>query len=290
MYSMTGFGCGKAAFADGQIVLEIKSVNHRFLEIRSKAPRELLAGEAIAERLLRSKINRGYCLINLWYEGNLGGSTAIDKGALKNHLDSLIEVGKERDLCLTDLIPALAGAPDIFTTPRVEDEEALKRSITEAFNQAIDELIKMRETEGLAMTKKVVAQSKRLGEQVAKLLELSKTWPKQALARLRERLTALMEDPEIKIDPGRLATEAAFLADRADIAEETTRLESHLKQLAEVIDAPSPVGRKIEFLIQELGRESNTIASKTSLDAVVTIVIDMKADLEKMRELAQNIE
>jgi uncharacterized protein (TIGR00255 family) len=290
MYSMTGFGCGKAAFAEGHIVLEIKSVNHRFLDIRSKAPRELLAGEAIAERLLRARISRGYCLVNLWYEGNLGGSTAIDKGALKNHLDSLIEVGKDRDLCLTDLIPTLAGAPDIFTTPRVEDEEALKSSIEEAFNQAIDELIEMRRTEGLAMTEKIVAQSERLGEQVAKLLDLSRTWPKQAKARLKERLAVLMEDPEITIDPGRLASEAALLAERADIAEETTRLESHLKQLAEVIDSMSPVGRKIEFLVQEMGREANTIASKTSLDAVAAIVIDMKADLEKMRELAQNIE
>ena len=94
---MTGFGSGKAALGDGYVVVEIKTVNHRFLEIRSRAPRELLAGEALVERLLRERLDRGYCMVNLWYEGSLGGSTAIDRGALRTHLDSLIVVAKEKD-------------------------------------------------------------------------------------------------------------------------------------------------------------------------------------------------
>jgi uncharacterized protein (TIGR00255 family) len=290
MFSMTGFGFGKAAFADGYIALEIKTVNHRFLEVRTKAPRELLAGESLVERLLREALGRGYCLVNLWYEGQLGGSTAIDRGALKTHLDTLIEVGKDRELCLTDLVPVLAGAPDIFTTPRVQDERALEKSIREAFAEALEELLAMRTSEGEAMAEKLKEQYRSLNRRVSKLAELAASWPPIARQRLKDRLEGLIGEPDTKVESGRLEAEVALLASRADVTEETTRLESHLAQLKEVFAADAPVGRKLEFLIQEMGRETNTIAAKTSLAEVAAAVIDIKAELEKMRELAQNIE
>ena len=290
MHSMTGFGSGKAELGDGYVVLEMRTVNHRFLEVRTRAPRELLAGEAMVERLLRQRLHRGYCLVNLWYEGSLGGSTAIDRGALKSHLESLVEVGADKELCLTDLIPVLAGAPDIFTTPRVEDEETLEKAIETAFEQAVEGLIAMRASEGEAMTSELRALSKGLEKRVKELKKLSASWPGIAFKRLKERLAALLADGDIEMSSGRLEAEAATLADRADVAEEVTRLESHIGQLNATIGSPKPMGRKIEFLIQEMGREANTVASKTAIPEVSTIVIDIKTDLEKMRELAQNIE
>jgi uncharacterized protein (TIGR00255 family) len=290
MHSMTGFGSGKAELGDGYVVLEMRTVNHRFLEVRTRAPRELLAGEAMVERLLRQRLHRGYCLVNLWYEGSLGGSSAIDRGALKSHLESLVEVGSDKELCLTDLIPVLTGAPDIFTTPRVEDEETLGRAIETAFEKAVDGLIVMRASEGEAMASELRALSKGLEKRVKELKKLSASWPGTAFKRLKERLASLLADGEFEMSSGRLEAEAAILADRADVAEEVTRLESHIGQLNDTIGSAKTMGRKVEFLIQEMGREANTIASKTAIPEVSKIVIDIKTDLEKMRELAQNIE
>ncbi len=290
MRSMTGFGSGKAKLGGGYVVLELRTVNHRFLEIRTRAPRELLAGEAMVERWLRKRLSRGYCLVNLWYEGGLGGSTAIDRGALKTHLESLVEVGADKALCLTDLVPVLAGAPDIFTTPRIEDDRVLEDALRTAYDAAVEALVVMRESEGEAMTAELRELSKTLADRVRALKARSDTWPKIALARLKERLVSLLEENELGLDRGRLEAEAAILADKADVTEEITRLESHLIQLDETLGSDQSVGRKIEFLVQEMGREANTVASKTSLPEVSSIVIDIKSDLEKMRELAQNIE
>ena len=292
MRSMTGFGSGKAPFGDGYVVLEIKTVNHRFLEIRSRSPRELLAGEALLEKLLRGRLHRGYCMINLWYEGSLGGSTAIDQGALTGHLAALRDVAADNALSLTDLVPVLSAAPDIFTTPRVEDETELTQSIQTAFEQAVTTLLGMREAEGAAMGNELIALAAGLGQTVKNLHEACEAWPQTAMKRLRERIETLTNDIEVdvKIDQNRIASEAALLADRADVTEEITRLESHLQQVKQAVRSNNPVGRKLEFLVQELGREANTIASKTSLPDVSTMVIEIKAELEKMREIAQNIE
>jgi uncharacterized protein (TIGR00255 family) len=145
---MTGFGRGSAEFAEGRIVIEIKAVNHRYLEVRSRAPREFLTAESLVEQLLRKRLRRGFCTVNIWYEGDRGGTTAIDKEALKNHLESLIRIGKEMELCLTDLVPVLASSPDLFTTPRMDDEEVLKKSVNAAFSKSIEKLIAMRKAEG----------------------------------------------------------------------------------------------------------------------------------------------
>ena len=142
------------------------------------------------------------------------------------------------------------------------------------------------------MAEKLDALVLRLEAQVALLAEECKGWPKEALARLKERISVLYKDIAIdaELDQGRILSEAALLADRADVTEEITRLRSHLSQLSATVSNDGPIGRKVEFLVQELGREANTIASKTALPKVAESVIEIKADLEKMREIAQNIE
>ena len=287
---MTGFGSGKAPFGEGYVVLEIKSVNHRFLEVRSRSPRELLAGEAVVEKLLRSRLHRGYCMVNIWYEGSVGGTTAIDQGALKSHLDSLVQVAEDTKLCLTDLVGVLAGAPDIFTTPRIDDQKVLVEAIEWAFGGAISTLIGMREAEGKAMEKELLFLAENLECQMKTLDKESKRWPQRALKRLKERISSLTDGIEIQVDEHRIASEVAMLVDRADVTEEIARLGSHIEQLRSVVRTSEPVGRKLEFLIQELGREANTIASKASMPEISSVVVEVKAELEKMREIAQNIE
>ncbi len=290
MHSMTGFGRGSADFGEGRLVLEIKSVNHRFLEVRSRAPRELMAGEAHVERLLKRRLGRGYCTVNLSYEGNLGGAMNVDKGALGAYLESLIEVGKDTDLCLADLIPVLAGAPDLFTTPDIQDESALEGAIEVALAEATGKVINMRKKEGAAMAKDFLKRLATVRKYVKQVNKLAIDWPKTALMRSRERLRVLLAEIGSEIDTGRAEAEAALLADRTDITEEITRLISHCDQMTQLTKSDEPVGRKAEFLIQEMVRETNTIGSKASHREISALVINMKTELEKMRELAQNIE
>lgn len=290
MHSMTGFGRGSATFGEGRIVIEIKAVNHRYLEVRSRAPREFLTAESVVEQLLRRHLSRGYCTVNLWYEGKGGGTTTIDQEALKNHLHSLIRIGDEMELCLADLVPVLAGSPDIYATPRIDDEAAVDASVKEAFSEAIEKLIAMRTAEGAAMATDLNTRHALICEHITELEQEADRWPPIALARIKERLKLLLEDNDIAIGNGRAEAEAAILVDRADVTEEITRLKSHCEQMTALFQTDEPVGRKIEFLIQEMGREVNTVGSKTALPEITPRVIDIKAELEKMRELAQNIE
>ncbi|MCP4601496.1 MAG: YicC family protein [Proteobacteria bacterium] len=290
MRSMTGFGRGSAEFGKGRMALEIKTVNHRFLEVRSKIAKELIAGEAHVDRLLRKRLSRGYCTVNLWYEGSLGGTMSIDKNALKAHLESLIEVSDDTELCLADLIPVLASTPDLFVTPRIQNEEAFEKAIEIAFHEAADKLINMREKEGTAMAEDLSKRLAMVRKYINKIDKLAVNWPKTVLSRIQERLGVLLADFSDKINTGRVEAEAALLADRADITEEIVRFKSHCEQMAVLTESDEPVGRKAEFLIQEIGREINTIGAKASLLEISTLVVDIKAELEKMRELAQNIE
>ncbi len=290
MHSMTGFGRGSATFGEGRLVIEIKTVNHRYLEVRSRAPREFLVAESLVEQLLRKRLRRGFCTVNLWYEGNQGGTTAIDKNSLKNHLESLIQIGEEMELCLADLVPVLANTPDLFATPRIEDAAAFKKSVTAAFSESVDTLIAMREVEGKAMADDLKDRHRVICDHIQELEKETSRWPTIALAHIKERLKALINDKEIAIVAGRAEAEAAILADRADVTEEITRLKSHCNQMSALFAETDPVGRKIEFLIQEMGREINTVGSKTAMPEITPRVIDIKAELEKMRELAQNIE
>ncbi len=290
MRSMTGFGRGSAEFDVGRVVVEIKTVNHRFIDVRSRALREFIAGDALVERLIRKRLNRGYCTVNIWYEGSIGGSTVIDKGALVTHLKSLVEVGKEMDVCLTDLVPVLASAPDIFTTPRAEKDTILEAAIEAATEVALSGLVKMREKEGHLMAAQLKKHFAALGGIIDEIERFVETWPDIAFSRMRERLRVLLADSKHKLDPGRVEAEAAVLVDRSDVTEEITRLKSHCEQMATLMETDEPVGRKAEFLLQELGREANTVGAKVAMSEVPALVINLKAELEKMRELVQNIE
>ncbi len=290
MQSMTGFGRGEAQLGQGRLVLEIKSVNHRFLEVRSRSPREMLSSETRIEQLLRKRLGRGYCTVSLWYEGNLGETTTIDKAALQTYLKSLIEVGEEMDLCLKDLIPVLASAPDVYSTPLVTDETLLNDALNRATNEALDKLVDMRKTEGQAMSNEIKDRLNHINTLVTQINTLAVGWPKIALKQIQERLKSLTANTEISVDPQRVEAEVAVLVDRADILEEVTRLKSHLDQMATLFDSDEPVGRKMGFILQEIGREANTIGSKAALPEITTFVVDVKAELEKIRELALNIE
>jgi uncharacterized protein (TIGR00255 family) len=290
MRSMTGFGMGSAPLGGGRLVLEIKTVNHRFLEIRCRTPRELTAAEPQIERLVRAALNRGHCTVGLMYEGSAGGVARLDGKALAAHLAELQSIAEKTGVPLSSLVPILATAPDIYSLPVFDDPEALARAVEAAFSPAIANLVAMRESEGRAMACDLAARLEELRGGLRSLEELAEKYASSLLSRMRLRVSALLEDSGAAIETGRIESEVALLADKADISEEITRLKSHCDQMSHLLDHSEPVGRRLDFLIQEMGREANTVGSKAAFAELTHVVVEFKAALEKMRELVQNVE
>ena len=290
MRSMTGFGRGEATFEDGRIVLEIRTVNHRFLEIRNRASGELSAAEPLIEKLLRSHLQRGHCIVGLVYEGTDGGAAKLNRNALKNHLENLASVANEMKIGLADLTPVLSSAPDLFSLSPSYDQEELEKAVTSAFQVAIKKLVLMREREGAAMNAEIGERLDSLRASVSELSTMAQGYPAQILEKTRRKIADLLTGANLTIDPGRVEAEAALLADKDDINEELTRLASHCDQMAGLVESEDPIGRKMEFLVQEMAREANTMGSKAEHVEFTHKVVDFKADLEKIRELAQNVE
>lgn len=290
MRSMSGFGRGSASLGSGRLVVEAKSVNHRFLEVRPRTPREMLAIEPLMERLARARLRRGYLTVHVTLEGALGAATRIDERALSGHLEQLRTVSQETGLDLADLAPVLAGSPDLFTSIADIDADSLERAAAGAFEQAIDELLSMREAEGAAMAAELETRLDVARAATERLEQLTAVQVTALLERARTRIAALLEGTEIKVDPSRIEAEVALLADRADVTEEIARLKSHCDQMTHLLGVGDPVGRKLEFLTQEMGREANTLAAKAALPEATHAAVELKAELEKIREIAQNVE
>ncbi len=289
MRSMTGFGRGESTFEDGRIVLEIRTVNHRFLEIRNRASVELAAAEPLIEKLLRSHLYRGHCTVGLVYEGP-GGASQVNRSALKSHLENLVSVADDMKIDLADLVSVLAAAPDLFSLSPIYDQEELEKAVTIAFEGAMEKLLLMRENEGASMSTEISERLDSISASVRDLATMAEEYPAQILEKTRRKIADLLAGTNLKLDPGRVEAEAALLADKTDINEELTRLASHCDQMTGLIESEDPVGRRMEFLVQEMAREANTMGSKAGFVEFTHKVVDFKADLEKIRELAQNVE
>jgi len=287
---MSGFGRGSAPLGDGKLIVEAKSVNHRFLEIRARAPREALAVEPLIERLARDRLRRGHVTVLVTIEGASGAVTRVAEDALREQLDQLRAVGEQVGLDLERLVPLLAASPDLFRATAAPDEAGLERAAELAFGRALDALIAMRDAEGAAMAAEIARQLGVVRSATDQLERLAAKQSSMLLERARQRIAALLEGTEIKVDPPRVEAEAALLADRADVTEEIARLRSHCDQLRALLGENAPVGRRIEFLVQEMGREANTLAAKVVLPEATHAAVELKAELEKIREIAQNVE
>jgi uncharacterized protein (TIGR00255 family) len=290
MRSMTGFGIGSAPLGNGRLVVEIKTVNHRFLEIRSRVPKELAAAEPQLERLVRSRLSRGHCTIALTLDASAGGTARLDAPALESYLDELRRVSSKTGVPLADLVPLLATAPNLYGAPFFDEPEALSCAVDAAFAEAASKLMSMREVEGRAMCADISARLDGMRLAVDDLKRLAAGYAATILTRTRAKIAALLADGDIALETGRIEAEVALLADKADINEEITRLASHCVQMAQLLESPEPIGRRLDFLIQEMSREANTIGAKASFAELTHAVVEFKAELEKIRELVQNVE
>jgi uncharacterized protein (TIGR00255 family) len=283
---MTGFGRASVEAGDRRLRVEIRSVNHRGLDLKIRgAESDAYCGAEIG-RAVRAAVERGAVTVHLRDESG-GGSAGIDEARVRAGHAVLERLRQELKIAEPVGLSTVAAFMTQGTGGALEGE-ALWQALRPAVEGALAELTATRQQEGQALAADIGAHRARLLELAAKLRHATLPLAERFARRLTERLDAFRSQPGF--EPGRIAQEAALMADRLDVSEELVRLETHLAHAGELIAAPGAVGRKLDFVIQEIGRELNTIASKAQDAGVAGMVIDAKAELERMREQAQNVE
>lgn len=291
MYSMTGFGKGTFALNGRELTVELKSVNNRFLDISMRLPRVLSPLEDTFRHALQDRLSRGHVDVYVNYRNQRedARSVRVDAQLLGAYLTCARIAARE--LSITDdltLSKALA-LPDVTEiVPAEEDQEALQQLGKTAVELAIDALLAMRRGEGSRLKKDLTARMDTMEGYAAAIEKRAPGVAEDYRVRLTERVNEMLGETEV--DRSRLATEIALFADKAAIDEEIVRLKSHLLHFRELLEAEEPVGRKMDFLIQEMNRECNTIGSKANDAALTDLVLLCKAEIEKLREQIQNIE
>lgn len=291
MYSMTGFGRSKSEDNGRRLTVEIKSVNHRFLDINIKMPRTLLFAEDNIRNLIKRKLSRGRIDVFINYTDDLGeGKKAVaDIGLLRSYINAArqaaVQMGIDDDLALSHIIKI----PDIISIEEeTGDEEILQNILSKAVNDAVDALIDMRLTEGTELKKSIEECIDTLLDVCGKIEECKAKTAGEYAEKLRKRINDLISG--LDIDETRFTTEVALMADRADITEEIVRLYAHIGQIKQTLENGNAAGRKLDFLVQELNREINTIGSKSYDFGITALVVEAKTIVEKIREQVQNIE
>ena len=299
MRSMTGFGRAEATAADAHIVIEIKTVNHRFLEVRTKIPGELSSVEPLLEKCIRNHLARGYCTVHLTLEQSNAVTTRIAESNLIAHIEQLKAVAAKTNIDVAALLPLLSDAPDLFSLSAVSVSDEIRDACVITCESALDKLIQMREKEGAHMTADIQQRVDVVASLNNEVQQKAQVQEKAVYDKYHQRISELMNGGPRSATPHsstrrpdeiRIETEAAIFAEKADINEEINRLDSHINQMREVFKEPGSVGRRMDFLLQEMGREANTMASKSVLSDITHMVVAIKGELEKIRELIQNIE
>lgn len=289
MKSMTGFGSGDAPLGDGRVIVEARSVNHRFLDVRVRLPQEMVDQSLFLEQRARKRLSRGRFEITVRYEGP----------APVAHLDfdRARAVYREVERLRDELSPGseipfgtLLGMPALYSAPSTFDSSTVQAALGRALDVAADGLDAMREIEGTALETELrsrLAACRRLHGMVqSRLPEAVRAYE----TRLRSRISRLTSDTTVALEPGRIEAEIALLVDRTDVAEELVRLDSHYSQLEGLLSETGPSGRRLDFLLQEMARESNTIGSKSQDADLSHAIVELKSEIERMREQVQNVE
>jgi len=292
IYSMTGFGKGEASDGSGRIEIEIQSVNHRYADVAVKMPRRFAPIENNVKKYLQDRLLRGHIEARIrWEPANEGTPKEIkvDKSLAKKYYHALRDLSAELEIGEGVNLEAITRLPDVVRVEDAEDDLASVYELTTAaLDQAIERLLKMQAGEGEVISLDIKG---RLGDIKDKLSQISE-YKGQVVSEYREKLTKriseLLEGKEA-LDESRLEMEVVLYADRSDITEEIVRFESHLHQFAKTLDEDETPGRRLDFIIQEMNREINTIGSKAGSYPVAERVITIKAELEKIREQVQNV-
>lgn len=289
---MTGYGRGEYTSGGKTAIVELRSVNNRYLELVSRVPRSLSLRENEMKELVRSRIIRGKITLNTTVQGDADSCVAVrvNKEAVKAYQKLLNDVRKTARIKEPVKLSHILSFSEIFENDAKEDDDTALWSVFEqALVRAVEQLQTMRANEGREIAKDMVKRVQGIESRLGEVVALAKQKVPEERNRLQERIAALVSDKRI-VDSQRLELEIALLADKLDVTEECVRFRSHNKFFLEALEREDGAGRKLNFLIQEMNREANTIGSKTNDAAIAHHVVAIKEELEKIREQLQNIE
>ncbi len=290
---MTGFGRGTAhcegAAGLATLVVEVRAVNHRHLDVRVRADEEVADYGVFVEEVVRRRADRGRIDVRLRLEGDLTPPPALDLDRARSAYLQLCTLRDELAPAESVPLSLMSTVPQLFRGGAFEDSDALVAAVQEAAEKACEGLATMRTKEGEALRKDLGTHLSRVDVIRDEIGGFVPTLVAQRRTRLRDRLAQFVDERLPQLDPARLEQEVALLADKADIAEELSRLGSHVAQFQGLVASDAKVGRKLDFLLQEMGREANTIGSKIQDGVVTPKLVELKACLERLREQVQNV-
>ena len=289
--SMTGYGRAVETVNGREFTVELRSVNNRYLDCSVKLPRSLTFAEEAVKQAVKAAISRGKVdvFISVRSEGDEEVKVTLNSAVLEGYLAAMRQMVADYGVADDISVSAVSRLPEVFSVERPEtDEDQLKADLMSVVAKAIEGYDAMRRTEGVALENDMRSRGQTILELVAQVEQGNAQTVVDYRARLEAKLQEVLANTSI--DESRILTEAAIFADKVAVDEETVRLRSHLQQMNAMLSGGGAVGRKLDFLLQEMNRETNTIGSKCSDVRLARIVVDMKAELEKIREQTQNIE
>ena len=289
--SMTGYGRSEMIVGGRHIIFEIKSVNHKYFEFNSRISRGYLFLEDKLKAHLQGKLSRGKVDVFLQIETleDADVQVQVNHSLAAGYYAALQELRERYSLPDEPTLALLTRYGDIFSVHRApENEEEIWQAVQQAAEPAVESFLRMREAEGARLREDILSKAQRILELVGQVEQETPQTVKEYQERLEAKIQELLGDAHF--DEQRVLTEVAVFADKVAVDEETVRLRSHFQQLEKLIDSQEPVGRKIDFLVQEMNREANTIGSKSVNSKIAYLVVDIKSEIEKIREQVQNVE
>ena len=289
--SMTGYGKSTLEINSRKYQVEIKSLNHRYLDISIRMPKQLSYLEETIKQQISSKISRGKIDVFISWENNSieGRTIKINTALAKAYIEELRKLAEEENLSDNIEVNDIARYPDVLIVQENQEDETIKNEIIEVVNKAVNNLVEMKQNEGIKIAEDLRKRLDYFQEEVNKVKEFSTGLINEYIVKLEERIKELLPNNQ-EIDKNRLMQEIVIYADKCSIEEEVTRLNSHIGQFKEFLKSDETVGKKLDFIIQEMNRETNTIGSKSNNLNITNGVIDMKTEIENLREQVQNIE
>jgi uncharacterized protein (TIGR00255 family) len=298
--SMTGFAQARVERDSGSVRINLRSVNHRFLDLHLRMPDGFEVFESRIRQAIRNRLKRGHVDVNIYYEAGHAGAVEVNHDLVESYMKAVEKlraefgVKSEPDLVALFRLPGVVAAPGSASDLQSEEEqERLGSQVETCLEQALNKLETMRRSEGHALTTEMQGLLEKIAKRTAEIEVLTERVRPAIARRLAERLEDLLKG--VQLDPIRLAQEAAILAERNDVSEEIARLRSHVEQFGKLLAGAGEAGKKLDFLLQEMQREANTLLSKTpGVEAeglaITGLALEVKSDIEKLREQAQNVE
>jgi len=292
MRSMTGFGRGEASGEGFVVAAELKTVNNRFLDVKLRLSNELQPLESDIKKLLSERLSRGRVDVNLQYERTSEVVYELNRPLISGYLSALREIKSEFSLKGEPDLNLIARLPNALQSKKEKLSEDFVNGLKRAISAALDDLETMRNVEGASIKKDLLFILGSIEKRLPIIEAESESVSDEYYERLQRKIEKLLSksDSQIELDQGRLAQEVAYLSDKSDISEEISRLKSHIEQFNLIMNEDEAVGKRLDFLTQELNREANTIGSKTQNLTVKEAALGIKADIEKIREQVQNVE